>query len=330
MQNINATKKVGKTIVHYEEIPERVLWFYHRGYLNSSQSAKVVVANISILSLVALVLGYFQPNSGFNYSKPLLYLSFLLILPIGMRYFRVELYRFYPLILFTLIYDILSILQFYFVIHPSYRPLYYFDKYLFGWIFGGVPPSFYFFENHNPWFDIFFSIIYFSQVVIPPILFFYYRLTDPEEIPVLVWGMGFLGVAAASIFLLFPTAAPWYIYNFGFDPTKVNSLTPDIATAGLWNADQALGTDFFVSFFWSNTQAKFAAFPSLHVGVVALFYFFVKKKNLAFQTSLKYYLILMFFTVVYLNHHWVADALAGFTLAYLAVQLSSHLYKEKI
>lgn len=330
MQNINATKKIKKEEIIYQEIPERVLWFYRRGYLNSGQSARLVVANVWLFASVALILGMFQPPSEFNYAKPLVYVGAIVATPIAMKMFRMEFYRVYPLIIFGLLYEIISILQFYVHLTPNLDILYQFDVIVFGWMFGGEPPSFYFYENHNPYLDIFFALIYFSQAFIPFIFFIYYRMTNSEDIPVLLWGMAIIGLIAGFLFIFFPTAAPWYIYNFGFDPTKVHALRPEIATAGLWYADQALGSDFFVSFFWTNTQAKFAAFPSLHVGVIALLYFFAKEKNLTFQTTLKTYLGLMVVAVVYLNHHWVADALMGLFLAFLAIKISSFLYAKNV
>ncbi len=330
MHNINATKKIKKEEIIYQEIPERVLWFYRRGYLNSSQSARLVVANVWLFALVALILGAFQPPSYFNYAKPLVYIAAIAFTPIAMKLMREEFYRIYPLIIFGLMYEIISILQFYLSFTPNTSVLYQFDLFLFGWIFGGEPPSFYFYENHLPLLDIFFALIYFSQAFVPFIFFFYYRLADAEEIPVLLWSVAFIGVSAALFFIFFPTAAPWYIYNYGQDVSKVNSLSPEIATAGLWYADQALGSNFFVSFYWSNTQAKFAAFPSLHVGIVALLYFFAKEKNLTFQTTLRFYLGLMIVAVVYLNHHWVADALMGLLLAFLSVKASSYLYSKNV
>ncbi|RMG29540.1 MAG: phosphatase PAP2 family protein [Methanobacteriota archaeon] len=330
MQNINATKKIKKEEIIYGEIPERVLWFYRRGYLNSSQSARLVIANVWLFASVALILGIFQPASSFNYAKPLVYIGAIAVTPIAMKLFRTEFYRIYPLIVFGLLYDIISILQFYLNITPNLSILYKFDLILFGWLFGGEPPSFFFYENHQPLLDILFALIYFSQAFVPFIFFFYYRMSNCEDIPILLWAVAFIGGAAAFFFIFFPTAAPWYVYNFGLDPSKVHALKPEIATAGLWYADQALGTDFFVSFFWTNTQAKFAAFPSLHVGTIALLYFFAKEKNLTFQTTLRIYLLSMIVAVVYLNHHWVADTLMGLLLAFLSIKLSGILYSKNI
>ena len=330
MQTATYTKiERGKYANDFDE-PERVLWFYSRGYLDAQQSALFVMLSTMSLSLVLLALGLFQPQSEFNYSKPIVYLSVLVLVPIAMKMFRKEFYRLYPLVLVAYGYELISLLQFYLTIPPNTTVLYQFDKLFFSWMFGGELPSFFFYENHKPAWDIFFGLVYFSQTIIPIFLYLYYRITENETVPILFWGVCYIGITAVLLFTFFPTAAPWFVYNYGFDPANITKITPETATAGLWFTDQALGSNFFVSFYWSNTQAKFAAFPSLHVGIPASLYFYSRERNLSFKTFNKYYVLLMMFTIVYLNHHWVADGLAGLLIAYLATKLSSRQHKPMI
>lgn len=305
--------------------PENILWFVHNGKLSPSQGRNVVFLVIVLHFLLVVSLSLLKEN--FSALSLLLFaLIFGIIAIFGME----EFYRWFPIFLFLAVYDILAVIQQFVTINPFMESFYYFDAYTFGLFFGNRPPSYFFYENHIAVLDVFFGIFYVIHTVFPPLMALYLRVVHVDKFDQLAWSAVIIGFFAVFFYIFVPTAAPWYTYWYGFDASQVGNINQMTATAGLWYTDQALGIDFFSRLMWELTAAKFAAFPSMHVGAPAYIYFSFKKVNLKNPSRVMLvYLVIMFFAVVYLNHHWVSDALAGLFFGWLSVKLSNRLFQYR-
>ncbi|AUX43198.1 uncharacterized protein SOCE26_046420 [Sorangium cellulosum] len=113
---------------------------------------------------------------------------------------------------------------------------------------------------------------------------------------------------------LLPAAPPWYVQARGcaIDPAVESS------PAALSRVDLMLGIPYFRDLY-SRGATAYGALPSLHVtyplyGILAT-YRRASAPSLALQIT---YAALMLFAAIYLNHHWLIDALLGYAYVALA------------
>jgi inositol phosphorylceramide synthase catalytic subunit len=125
------------------------------------------------------------------------------------------------------------------------------------------------------------------------------------------YGYLFTNLIGFVIYYLYPAAPPWYVEINGF------VLHTDTArsAAGLDNVDRMLGIEFFHRMYQRNSNV-FAAIPSLHSAYpfITLLYARISGKRWAVVT----FTILSFgiwFSAVYLRHHYVIDVLLGILTA---------------
>ncbi len=131
-----------------------------------------------------------------------------------------------------------------------------------------------------------------------------------------------MSVAGYAIYFLYPAAPPWYARLHGFGPPDFN-VAANPASAARWDA--LTGIPYFHRMY-RLTSDVFGAIPSLHVafaGIVALYAPQVRKTWLTVSAIVLY--MLMCFSAVYLQHHYVLDVLAGSALAAAAFALDALL-----
>lgn len=315
---------MSQSIVTTSEPPENVLWFVRNGKLTPRQGQFVVFSLVAIHIILAVFVSYFAFHK-FNYFTVLIFSLLIIAGFIG----RKEIYHWFPIYFFLALYDILAVFQELFVYHIDPVNFYTFDDRLFGWAFNNEPPSYYFYQHHIPALDVFFGVFYVIHIIFPPIVIIYVRIYHEDKFDRLAWSSVFLGIICMLFYYLLPTAPPWYTMNYGFSNQYVTQITIDKAEAGLWYTDQALGVSIFSKIMWNMTSAKFSSFPSMHVGAPAYIYFSCKKLKInSISRLMGVYVILIFCAVIYLNHHWVADALGGLFFAWLSVVLANRVYDE--
>lgn len=113
---------------------------------------------------------------------------------------------------------------------------------------------------------------------------------------------------------LLPAAPPWYVQAHGcaIDPAAQSS------PAALLRVDAMLGITYFRDLY-SRGATVYGALPSLHVtyplyGLLATRHT-ASAPSLALQLA---YAALMLFAAIYLDHHWLLDALLGYAYVALA------------
>lgn len=134
------------------------------------------------------------------------------------------------------------------------------------------------------------------------------RLTHEAES--MTWAFFWLGLISVATYYLYAAAPPWYAAKYGWGPVVRDALP---SAGGAARVDEMLGLPIFATFYGRNPNA-FGAIPSLHAAIPLLaFYFACRVGSLRVLTGT--YAVVMMFSAVYLNHHYVLDLLWGSTYA---------------
>jgi inositol phosphorylceramide synthase catalytic subunit len=134
--------------------------------------------------------------------------------------------------------------------------------------------------------------------------------------PAMMWSFFWVNMVGYSTYYWYAAAPPWYVAKYGLGPAN---LSVPASQAGCVRFDQLLGTHFF-SEFYGRSADVFGAVPSLHISyplIAAIFAF--KFGTLRIFTTVFY--LMMCFSAVYLNHHYILDILWGSTYAVITVTL---------
>ncbi|GAC1338238.1 MAG: phosphatase PAP2 family protein [Candidatus Dormibacteria bacterium] len=161
------------------------------------------------------------------------------------------------------------------------------------------------------------TVIYFCHFVFPLGVGMVLWLLDRVQylrFTVALVGMSFFCFA---LFLLFPTAPPWYAHDHGFLPGVSKLISSALPSA--------------VSPYYSSLNPNpVAAFPSMHaayplLGALALWRISRRGAYLALAWS-----CLVWFSVVYLGEHYVVDVLGGVALALATWALLTRLLVPRL
>lgn len=162
--------------------------------------------------------------------------------------------------------------------------------------------------NHYQWYDFLLTLTYMSFWVCPLVFAYFIWVKNRPLFKFMTLALFITLYATFTTFVFFPSMPPWMAADKGLLPTVhrlLYSTTAYLTTPG------ALPT--FYSLFRGN---EIAAIPSTHLELPTLMILFAvlfKNKLLIFLTSV--YLLLVFFSVVYLGEHYVIDGLAGISFA---------------
>ncbi|CEP60892.1 inositol phosphorylceramide synthase LALA0_S02e02058g [Lachancea lanzarotensis] len=125
--------------------------------------------------------------------------------------------------------------------------------------------------------------------------------------------MNLLGVISQN---LFPAAPPWYKLIYGLSPANYSMKG---SPGGLGRIDEYLGINLYTDGF-SNSAVIFGALPSLHSGCAtmeALFFSYVFPKLMPLFI---FYVCWLWWSTMYLTHHYFVDLMAGSVLSYVFFQ----------
>lgn len=137
-------------------------------------------------------------------------------------------------------------------------------------------------------------------------------------------GLSFLivNILGFAVYYIYPAAPPWFITKHGFEPIMRVASDP----GGAARFDKLLGTHFF-DVMYGQAVDIYGAYPSLHVAYPLLVFWccLVVKK---FRIPSAFFFLLMCFSAVYLNHHYIMDVIQGIALA-IAVLIGVRWYQER-
>jgi inositol phosphorylceramide synthase catalytic subunit len=233
-----------------------------------------------------------------------------------------SLYLFFlPFILFLIIYD--SQAYYADLIRAEVRVTepYQFDMKFFGieTSEGRLLPSQWLQNHTHPVLDIITSLAYLAFIFICLGMAIYFRffLGAREGSPLtagqiqvkshaLMWGIFWLNILSCSTYFWYPAAPPWYVEQYGLGPAQLDILP---SAAGALRFDAIFGINLMADVY-ANCPNPFGAIPSGHVAFpTLLMYFSFRFRSLRIFSVL--FFLLICFSVVYLNHHYILDALWG-------------------
>ncbi len=129
--------------------------------------------------------------------------------------------------------------------------------------------------------------------------------------PRMMWVFFAVNVLGYLTYFLYPAAPPWYVSEHGWDgPIKLDVAS---SPAGAARVDALFGMTVFQNMY-SLSANVFGAIPSLHVAYPLLGFYYASRVGVGRVPALAFYL-LMCFSAVYLNHHYVLDILVGSSYA---------------
>ena len=131
----------------------------------------------------------------------------------------------------------------------------------------------------------------------------------------MIWGFFLLNIMGFATYYVFPASPPWYVSMYGLGPARVDIPSNP---AGAARFDQLLGVNVFHDMYSKAADDLHGAMPSLHVAypLMAALYAFQFGKLRAFSVG---FYLLMCFSAIYLNHHYITDVVFGSLYAVTAV-----------
>jgi membrane-associated phospholipid phosphatase len=199
--------------------------------------------------------------------------------------------------------------------HVYIKGLYDLELFFFGWLFDGQIPAFWFQNYQYTPLVLITAIIYSLHIFIPIFLAILvgYISDNKEALRFMIISLVFTCFLAFVTFTLFPTAAPWYVDKYGYvQPSKTVGLTE--SAGGLLIIDDIFNIKLFGPYYENYNADPFAAFPSMHSGFsfFSAFYFIKYYKHKSKFTWLALlYPLSVWFSAVYLQHHYIVDLIAG-------------------
>lgn len=174
-----------------------------------------------------------------------------------------------------------------------------------------IPPLFFKAHNH-PIMDVITGLTYLMYLFQTFALGLWLFFKGDRRVFFVTWGFFILNVAGWITWILWPAAPPWYADQHGIGPAIMDALP---SAAGAARFDQVFGITLFHDFYSRNPNV-FGAMPSLHCAyptLVLLIVWGMPSRGLKIASAL--FAPLMYFSAVYLQHHYVLDVIAGITYA---------------
>jgi membrane-associated phospholipid phosphatase len=181
-------------------------------------------------------------------------------------------------------------------------------------------------RHPSPILDIPCGLAYFGFVYQSFAVAIWLYFVDEEQTARFTWAWMVCNCIGMACELLFPTAPPWYVAQYGLGPARLDAVA---SAAGAARFDALLGIHYFAGFY-ARSKDVFGAMPSLHVAypVVALLAVWnVRPRGVRIFCAA--FVALMAFAAVYLNHHYVLDVIAGVVTGIVAYGVVLGLRRNK-
>jgi hypothetical protein len=191
---------------------------------------------------------------------------------------------------------------------------------------GRVIPSFFLQNHHIAFLDVVTGLAYSLHMIVPIGFAFYAWLKDRAFVLRFNRIFFIVNLLAFATYIALPVAPPWYVEAFGFRPGDW-SVAPQ--PAGLVHFDALIGHPYFAQVYAKNAWV-YGAIPSMHAGFPFLVVLFARRIfSPKGWVPLTLFMLLVWFSAVYLAHHYVIDLIAGVLYVFLAVALHGLLCRKK-
>jgi hypothetical protein len=241
---------------------------------------------------------------------------------------------FFSFLVFGTIYDLTHLTEpLVRYLHVHVAEPYHFDKAIFGitTAAGRLTPNEFFAIHHWAWVDFITGTAY--------IIFVYWAVgfalylavagrNRPELKKLLLqfgWVFCAVNLVGFATYYVYPAAPPWYAATYGFGPPRFD-IAASAAAALRW--DELTGLHYFAGFYGRSADI-FGAIPSLHVAYPMLVFVYGRRVGIwALDVANFLFYLLVCFSAVYLQHHYVLDVLIGtaYALTGYAVERSITRY----
>jgi hypothetical protein len=155
----------------------------------------------------------------------------------------------------------------------------------------------------------------------------YLYLRDYARMVRFAWCFFALNLAGFVTYHLYPAAPPWYFHAHGctVDLLAHASEGPNLARVDAW-----MGVSYFAGMY-GRASDVFGAMPSLHVAyaLIVVLEGWAVFRNVWRAASILFF-GLMVFSAVYLDHHWVLDAVAGVIYCVVVVGAARALARWRV
>lgn len=177
---------------------------------------------------------------------------------------------------------------------------------------GRILPSEWLSSHAHPAIDLAAGFAYLAYLywVFAVVAYLYFR-RDAERARRLAYGFLLVNAIGIVIWVLFPAAPPWYVETYGLGPAVLDAHA---SAAGAARFDELLGITYFQEFY-GRSRNVFGAMPSLHVAYPTLVFLAVLRRSKAFAIGAFAFALLVAYSAVYLEHHYVLDVLGGIAAA---------------
>ncbi|KAH3901489.1 related to Inositol phosphorylceramide synthase catalytic subunit AUR1 [Saccharomycodes ludwigii] len=183
-------------------------------------------------------------------------------------------------------------------------------------------------NSTNHFFDILawipYGLFHFGAPFVVAIILFLFG--PPRLLRGYAFAFGYMNLIGVIIQSLFPSASPWYKNLYGIQPANYGMKG---SPGGLRRIDEILGIDLYSTAF-ANSAVIFGALPSLHSGCAtmeALFFSYVFPK---LRPVFIFYVCWLWWSTMYLTHHYFVDLVAGATLSFTIFQYTKYHHLPKI
>jgi membrane-associated phospholipid phosphatase len=208
---------------------------------------------------------------------------------------------------------------------------------LFGPLFGGQIPS-WFFEHYQAVHDgslgkiildvmgaNFYTLHFGAPLILGWIL--WHTTSDRPMFYRFIYTITVLNIMALATFMIYPVAPPWYVYHYGLNQ-PVGLI--EGSAGGLANFDNLIKFKLLQSL-WDNFNANlYAAIPSLHGAYPCVIAFFGMKKFRRLRFLWLIYPIGTWFSAVYLNEHYIIDLIIGLIYVVIAYSIVKYFLYPKL
>lgn len=173
----------------------------------------------------------------------------------------------------------------------------------------------------SPGLDVFFAVPYTVFIYVAFCYAAYLYVVDRPRMRRFLWAFAIANYLSFAVWMIAPAAPPWYIRDAGC----AVDMAAAPSAAGLLRVDQLLGIEYFQSFY-GRSASVYGAMPSMHcaypvIGMLTAW----KAASWKTRPLHIFYSVWMFIAALYLDHHWILDAMGGWLTAGVAVYLSGRL-----
>jgi hypothetical protein len=222
-------------------------------------------------------------------------------------------------VVYWIIYDYMKAFPNYEYSTVHIADIYNFEKHLFGVHSQGklLTPNEYWRFNGITFLDILTGIFYLCWIPVPMGFAVYLFFTRRRQFLLFLLTFVLVNFLGFIVYYTFPAAPPWYVQYHGFTFHELKAGN----TAGLAKFDAYFNVGIFKSIYAKGSNV-FAAMPSLHSSYpVIVLYFGLKNKLGKANIFFGVVMLGIWFSAVYLSHHYIIDVLAGIACAIIGISL---------